>query len=72
METTQKVIEIGFRKKLVKCFYFERKAIKTHMGLTYKEINNTDNAVRTLVRSVTSRFILRKFGHRITTNIKVN
>ena len=44
-ETMQKVIQIDFRQKLVKCFYSERKATKTQMGLTYKEINNTDNAV---------------------------
>ena len=62
----QKVMQIDFRQKLVKCFYTERKAIKTQMGLTYKEINNTYNAVQNLVRSVTNRFILRKFGHRIT------
>ena len=37
--------------------------MKTQMGLTYKGINNTDNVVRNLVRSVTNRFILRKFGH---------
>ena len=65
-ETTQKVIQIDFRQKLVKCFYSERKAIKTQMGLTYKEINNIDNTARNLVRSVTDRFILRKFGHKIT------
>ena len=46
-ETTQKVIQIDFRQKLVKCFYSERIAIKTQMGLTYKEINNTGNTVRT-------------------------
>ena len=51
-ETTQNVIQIDFRQKLVKCFYSERKAIKTQMGLTCKEINNIDNAVRNLVRSV--------------------
>ena len=66
METTLKLIQIDFPQKLVKCFYSERKAIKTQMGLTYKEINNTDNAVQNLVRSVTNRFILRKSGHKIT------
>ena len=65
-ETTQTVIQIDFWQKLVKCFYSERKAIKTQMCLTYKEINNTDNTVRNLVRSVTNRFILRNFGHIIT------
>ena len=65
-ETTQKVIQIDFRQKIVKCFHSDRKAIKTQMGLTYKEINNTDNAVRNLTRDVTNWFILRKFGHRIT------
>ena len=65
-ETTQNVLQLDFRQKLVKCFYSDRKTIKTQMGLTYKEINNTDNAVRNLVRSVTNRFILRKFGRRIT------
>ena len=33
-ETTQKVIQIDFRQKLFKCFYSERKAIKTQMDLT--------------------------------------
>ena len=64
-ETTQTVIQIDFRQKLVKCFYSERNAIKPQMGLTYNEINNTDNAVQNVVRSVTNRFILRKSGHRI-------
>ena len=70
-ERTQKVIKIDFRQQLVKCFYSERKAIR-QMGLTYKEINNTDNAVWNSVRRLTNRFILRKSGHRITQNIKVN
>ena len=51
-ETTQKVIQIDFRQKLVKCFYSERKVIKTRMGLTYKEINHTENAVQKCNRSV--------------------
>ena len=51
-ETKQKVIQIDFRQKLVKCFYSERKAIKTQMGLTYKEINHTDNAVQKCIKSV--------------------
>ena len=65
-ETTQKVIQIDFRQKLVKCFYSERKAIKTQMALAYKEINNTGSEVQNLVRSVTNMFILRKSGYRIT------
>ena len=52
-ETTQKVIQIDFRQKLGKCFYSDRKAIKTQIGLTYKEINNTDNTVRNCNNSVT-------------------
>ena len=71
-ETMQKVIQIDFRQKLVKCFYSERKAIKTQMGLTYKEINNTDNTVQNLVGSVTNRFILKKIRSQNHTNIKVN
>ena len=51
-ETPQKVIQIDFRQKLVKCFYSERKAIKTQMGLTYKEINHTDTAVKKCNKSV--------------------
>ena len=51
-ETMQKVIQINFRQKLVKCFYSERKAIKTQIGLTYKEINHTDNAVQKCNKSV--------------------
>ena len=43
---TKRVIQIDFRQKLVKCFYSERKTIKTQISLTYKEINNTDNAVQ--------------------------
>ena len=38
-KTTQKCIQIDVRQKLVKCFNSEQKAIKTQMGLTYKEIN---------------------------------
>ena len=52
-------IHIDFRQKLVKCFYSEQKAIKTDMSLTFKEINNTDNAVLNLVRAVTDEVILR-------------
>ena len=48
-ETTQTVIQIDFRQKIINYFYSERKAIKTLMGLAYKEINNTDNAVQNLV-----------------------
>ena len=51
-ERTQKVIQIDFRQKLVKCFYSERKAIKIQVGLTYKEINHTDNAVQKCNKSV--------------------
>ena len=51
---------------VVKYFYSERKGIKTQMGLTYKDINNTDNAFQNLIRSVTNRSILRKPGYRIT------
>ena len=51
-ETMQKVIQIDFRQKLVKCLYDERKAIKTQMVLTYKEINHTDNAVQKCNKSV--------------------
>ena len=58
-ERKEKVIQIDFRQKLVKCFYSERKAIKTQMGLTYKEINNTDNTVRNCNNSVAESKILR-------------
>ena len=51
-ETMQKIIQIVFRQKLVTCFYSERKAVKTQMGLTYKEINYTDNTVQNCNKSV--------------------
>ena len=65
-ETTHKIIQIDFRHKLVKCFYSEQKAIKTKMDLTYKDINNTDNALLILVRAVIYEVILRKVGYRMT------
>ena len=71
-ETNQKVIQIDFRQKIINYFYSERKAIKTQMSLTYKEISNTDNAVWNLVRSVTSRFILRNSVTEAHKNIMVN
>ena len=46
-ETKQIYIQIDFRQNLVKCFYSEQKATKIEISLTYKEINNTDNAVQT-------------------------
>ena len=60
-----KIYKLTLRQKVVKCFYSEQKAIKTEMSLTYKEINNAGNAVKNLVRSVTNRFISKKFGNRI-------
>ena len=68
-KTMQKVIQINFRQKLVKCFYFERKAIKTQMGLTHKEINHTDHAVQKCNKSVHNQEISVTASH---TNIKVN
>ena len=38
-EAMQKFIQINSRQQLVNCFYSEQKAIKTKMGLTFKEIN---------------------------------
>ena len=52
-KTKENVIQIDFRQKLVKCLYSERKSIKTQMGVTYKEINHTDNAVQKCNNSVT-------------------
>ena len=68
METMQIVIQIDFRQKLVKCFYCERKAIKTQMDLTYKEINHTGNAIQKCNKSVHTQEILSQ-NHKI---IKVN
>ena len=69
METTPKVIQMDFRQKLVKCFYFERKAIKTQIGLTYKVINHTDNAVQKCNKSVHTQENSLTESHK---NIKVN
>ena len=71
-KTTQKVIQIDFRQKLVKCFYSERKAIKTQMGLTYKEISHPHNVVRILVGSVTNGLYSKNLVTKSHKHIKVN
>ena len=50
-EKTQRIIQIDFRQKLVNYFCFGQKAIKTQMGLTYKEIYNPDNVFRNVVKT---------------------
>ena len=62
----QQKMQIDIRRNLIEFFYSERRVIMIPMGQTCKEINNTDNAVKNLIRSVTNRFILRKFCHGIT------
>ena len=53
-ETPKKVIQIDLQQKLVECFYSEREAIKTQIGFTYKNINNTDNMFQNCNNSVTA------------------
>ena len=50
-ETTQKVIQIDFRQKIIKYFYFEQKAINIQTDLAFDSINNTDNCRSELSQS---------------------
>ena len=43
-ETTQKVIQIDFRQKIINHFYSEQKASNIQMDLAFNSMNNPDNA----------------------------
>ena len=51
----KKLYKLTSDRNSIKCFYSERKAFKTQMGFTYKEINHTDNAVQKCNKSVHTR-----------------